>query len=235
MMDARLLLIETSCSPGLVALAQGTNLLGVRRLEEARRHARDLTPAARDLLDAQSWKTRELRAVIVGTGPGSYTGLRVGIMTAKTLAYATGCALLGIETFAAIARQTPASTQRVDVIADAQQNKVYVQSFARTAGTMASLGPLAIRPLDDWLADLDTGVWVSGPAVSDVAARLPGRPLADPAARQPGAESLLALGLERLARGEKDDQWKLEPLYLRPSNAEEKWRDRQQPSQQRSF
>ena len=76
-------------------------------LDESRRHARDLAPAVRDLLAEQGWPARSLEAVIVSRGPGSYTGLRVGIMSAKTLAYATGCALLAVDTFAVIARQAP--------------------------------------------------------------------------------------------------------------------------------
>jgi tRNA threonylcarbamoyladenosine biosynthesis protein TsaB len=225
-MAAPLLLIETSCSPGLAALAEGERVLAVRNLEEARRHARDLAPAARTMLAEHGWKARDLHGVIVGIGPGSYTGLRVGVMTARTLAYATDCALVGIETFAAIARQTPADTQRVDVIADAQQDKVYVQSFARSAGAMTPLGPLAIRTFDDWLAGLESAAWLSGPGVRTYEQRLQGRPIVEVAALQPMARSLLHLGSERLARGEKDDCWKLEPLYLRPSNAEEKWRER---------
>jgi len=224
-MSARVLLIETSCAPGLVALALGHELLGVRRLDEARRHARDLVPATRDLLDVQGWKARELQAVFVGIGPGSYTGLRVGIMAAKALAYASGCALLGIETFATIALQAPERAQRVDVIADAQQGKIYVQSFARVASALVPLGPLAIRRFDEWLSGLDPAVWVSGPATGEYEHRLQGRPLVEIAARQPSASCLLTLGLDRLARGELDDHWKLEPLYLRRSNAEEKWRE----------
>ncbi len=103
--EPRLLVIDTSHRVGVVALAAGDRLLGERRLDEARRHARDLVPAIRDLLAEVHWKARELDAVFVSRGPGSYTGLRVGIMSAKTLAYASGCTLLGLETFAAIARQ----------------------------------------------------------------------------------------------------------------------------------
>src|SRR5262249_48878627 len=97
---ARLLILETSCRRGLVALAAGTELRGVRRLDESRRHARDLAPAVAELLSEQGWKARDLQAVLVGRGPGSYTGLRVGIMSARALAYATGCALIGLDTFA---------------------------------------------------------------------------------------------------------------------------------------
>src|SRR5215471_12911522 len=107
-MDARLLLLETSGRVGQVALAEGGRLRGVRRLEETRRHARDLAPAVRELLAAQGWRVRDLHGVIVSRGPGSYTGLRVGIMSAKALAYATGCTLLAIDTFAVIAGQAPA-------------------------------------------------------------------------------------------------------------------------------
>src|SRR5207253_4227955 len=93
-LQPRVLILETSVRTGQVALAHGEELLGVLRLDEARRHARDLAPALAELLAQQGWKARELDAVFVSRGPGSYTGLRVGIMSAKTLSYATGCALL---------------------------------------------------------------------------------------------------------------------------------------------
>ena len=106
-MNPRLLLIETSGRSGQVALAEGNALLAVRRLDEARHQARDLAPAVADLLAAIGWKPRDIAAIVVSRGPGSYTGLRVGIMSAKTFAYAAGCALLAIDTFAVIAAQAP--------------------------------------------------------------------------------------------------------------------------------
>src|SRR5438067_2106851 len=130
-MNPRLLILETSGRIGLVGLAEGSRLVASRRLDEARRHARDLAPAVAELLKDQKWKPGDVQAVIVSRGPGSYTGLRVGIMSAKTFAYATGCPLLAIDTFAAIAAQAPVEASRVDVIADAQQEKGYVQRFVR--------------------------------------------------------------------------------------------------------
>ena len=103
----RLLIIDTSQKTGTVALAEDESVLGERRLDQARRHARDLGPFAHALLSEAGWKARELDAVVVSLGPGSYTGLRVGVMSAKMLAYATGCALLGIPTFQALAAQAP--------------------------------------------------------------------------------------------------------------------------------
>ena len=217
----RLLLLETSGRGGFVALAEGPTLRGLRRLDEARRHARDLAPATAELLAAQGWKARDLHGVVVSRGPGSYTGLRVGVMSAKTLAYAVGCALIGVDTFAVIAGQTPNTIRRVDVLADAQQEKVYVQSFGRDASGRRPLDALAVRPFADWLAGR-ADAWVSGPGLHRWAARLPSvAPVVDAGLWDPQAESLLRLGLARYTAGERDDPFALEPLYLRPSSAEE--------------
>jgi tRNA threonylcarbamoyladenosine biosynthesis protein TsaB len=219
--------LETSGRTGQVALAQGEKLRGVRLLDEARRHARDLAPVVASFLAEQGWKPREVQAVFVSRGPGSYTGLRVGIMSAKTFAYATGCALIAVDTFAAIARQTPEPAALVDVLADAQQDKVYVQSFVRAADDWRPLVPLAIRPFADWLAARDPTAWVTGPGLRKWVERLPGDVLLVNADQwEPQPRSLLRLGLARYAVGERDDPWTLEPLYLRPSSAEEQWRGR---------
>jgi len=224
----RLLILETSGRGGFVALAQGPELCGVRRLDEARRHARDLAPATAELLAAHGWKARDLNGVIVGRGPGSYTGLRVGVMSAKTLAYAVGCALIGVETFAVVAAQAPGGADRVDVLADAQQEKVYVQSFGREGGGGRPLDELAVRPFADWLAGRTSDAWVSGPGLHRWAAKLPaGAPVVDAALWDPRPECLLRLGLDRYTAGERDDPFGLEPLYLRPSSAEEQHRARQ--------
>ena len=224
MMPARLLLIETSGQAGFVAVAQDERLLAVRQLDEARRHARDLAPAVGDLLAEHGWRPAEVSAVLVGRGPGSYTGLRVGIVSAKTFAYATGCALVTLETFAVIAAQAPAAATPLAVLADAQQDKVYVQEFERTAAGIAALGPLTIEALTAW-AESHTGpLWVSGPGLRKWAASLPATlHVVDSAWWDPRPETLLGLGLARFRGGARDDVWTAEPLYLRPSAAEEQW------------
>jgi tRNA threonylcarbamoyladenosine biosynthesis protein TsaB len=223
----RLLIVETSSRIGQVALALGHELRGVRRLDEARRHARDLAPATAALLAEQGWRPRDVHAVLVSCGPGSYTGLRVGLMSAKTFAYAAGCVLLGIDTFAAVAQQAPTATERVDVVADAQQEKVYVQSFVRAGEEWRPTSELAIRTVADWLAGRTADAWAMGPGLHKWAARLPSEvPFVDATLWEPRADSLLRIGLRRYLMGERDNPWTLEPLYLRPSSAEEQWHAR---------
>lgn len=223
-MPERLLILETSGRVGQVAVAEGETLRGVRRLDEARRHARDLAPAVRDLLAGAGWTARQLDAVVVSRGPGSYTGLRVGLMSAKTFAYATGCKLVAIDTFAAIARQAPVEAQRLDVLADAQQARIYVQRFARSQSAVEVESPLAIRPVDEWLTSVDQSIWLIGPGARVYEERLRGRRLAPAELWDPQPESLLHLGLARLRAGDSDDLWTLEPLYLRASAAEQQWK-----------
>jgi tRNA threonylcarbamoyladenosine biosynthesis protein TsaB len=218
-MALRLLIMETSHRVGVVALACGDAIVGERALDESRRHARDLAPAIHELLQAQGWRARDLDGVIVSRGPGSYTGLRVGIMSAKTLAFATGCPLIAIDTFDAIAVVATPQAANIDVIADAQQNNVYVQRF----GTHPE--PLAIVPLDMWLESAFAwNVAVTGPGLEVFAPRLPPELKVLPRETwHARPESLLALGLARLQKGERDDPFGVEPLYLRASSAEEKW------------
>lgn len=224
--EARLLILETSGRKGQVALAVGDKLARARGLDETRRHARDLAPAVAELLAAEGWRPRDLHGVIVSRGPGSYTGLRVGIMAAKVLAYATGAALIGVDTFWAIAEQTRPDVVALDVLADAQQDKVYVQRYTRATIGAAPLpaAPLTVRPFVEWLADRDGATWMSGPGLRLFGPRLPAESrVVDDDLWDPRPESLLRLGLERWREGCVDDPWTLEPLYLRPSAAEEKW------------
>ena len=218
-MQPRFLIVETSHRVGKVALALGAAIVAERALDESRRHARDLAPAAQQLLRQQGWRARDLDAVIVSCGPGSYTGLRVGLMSAKTLAYATGCALLAIETFQAIYQHVCAEHQNIDVIADAQQDNIYARRF----GTFAE--PLTIVPFEMWLESaLALHVAVTGPGLESFADRLP--PALTMLPRETWLSqptSLLKIGRARFLNGERDDPFVVEPLYLRASSAEEKW------------
>src|SRR6516225_5973122 len=88
----RLLALETSGRVGRVGLAEGPELILERTLDASRRHAQDLAPSVAKLLHLRGWRPCDLDGVVVSIGPGSYTGLRVGVISAKALAFATGCA-----------------------------------------------------------------------------------------------------------------------------------------------
>src|SRR5436189_1221499 len=97
---SRILLLETSSRQGQIALASDGSIIAEMRLEASTRRASDLAMMLERLLQQVNWKAKELSQIIVGLGPGSFTGLRVGLASAKALAYAVGCQFIGVETFA---------------------------------------------------------------------------------------------------------------------------------------
>jgi len=208
-----MLMIETSTRTPLVAVAEGGRVLGERRMDAARRNARDLVPLIEELLRERGWAVRDLEVIAAGVGPGSYTGLRVGLMTAKTLAYVTGRKLVGVETFAVLARQAPMGP--VDVLADAQRESIYVQAYEDGA----AVGPLEVRLVGEWLATRRAGAWATGPALEKYAGRLAGVAMTAADAWRPGAAAFLAAALVSPAA----DVMGLGPLYAQASSAEIQW------------
>jgi tRNA threonylcarbamoyladenosine biosynthesis protein TsaB len=215
------LILEASGRVGLVGLACDGLVVRSLSLDDTRRHARDLALSVERILNEESLKPSDLAGVMVGRGPGSYTGLRVGLMSAKALAYATGCRLVAVDTFAAISVQTPAES--LWVIADALQNQVYAQQFQRSpGGLMQPADDLRIESAEGWLEKLSPGSWISGPGVKVYAERLPPHcPLVAEPDRDPRVESVFAVGLT-LSPLTREQLFALEPLYLRGSSAEEK-------------
>ena len=170
----KILALETSGQAGSVALMDGDALLAERRLPTDERNAKTLAPAIREILTGAGWTPGEVRLVAVAVGPGSFTGLRVGVTTAKTFAYAVGAEVIGVNTLEVIAAQAPVDVCRLAVVLDAQRQQVFAAEFARgSAGDFNWARDTAIVDNDEWLAKLDPGVAVSGLALEKLVARLP--------------------------------------------------------------
>lgn len=217
----RVLVLETAGPVGQAALASGSEVLGEARLDAGRRRASDLGLAVERLLKATGWTAIELTAVVVALGPGSYTGLRVGLASAKALAYATGAAFFGVESFAAWAVAAPDEVRELSVVADGLKGTLFRRDYRRDeiAGWQPG-GPLGIVAADDWLAGLRPGTLVSGPMAVALEGRLP----ADVrVATGPGPRPADLLTAARtLPWAVTTDVWTAEPFYLRGSSAEEK-------------
>lgn len=217
------LILETSGRAGIVGLAVGAAVVAARSLDGAKRHNRDLLSTCAGLLVEGGFAAKQLAGVMVGIGPGSYTGLRVGLTAAKGFALATGCAVVAVPTFQTLAAQAPSEWRAVEVIADALQGTIYRQQFWNVCGPnfSPSASELEIVRFDDWLATLDPAAGVTGPGAEQFRAKLAGHPVAVTADCHPRAEAVLRVGrmLQPLARPE---WYAVEPLYLRGSSAEEK-------------
>lgn len=225
-MTKYLLALETSGRTGSLALLADGVLREEKRLDEVgRRHAQTLVSELHDLLERHAVTPRDLAAVAVSRGPGSFTGLRVGIVCAKTLAYAAGLKLLAIDTFDVIAAAAPEDACVVHVVDDAQRGDLFVATFRRGSdGAQTADGPVTIVAAEAWVAAVDRESLVLGPAAASlVDLGLRANVAANPGLNFPEAGIVGRLAWERLLRGEADDFWTARPFYLRASAAEEKW------------
>jgi len=216
--------IDTSGMAGSIALMRDGQLLAERQLAQAgRRHARTLVAELANLFAECELSTDQCEAIAISVGPGSFTGLRVGVVCAKTFAYATGCLLTPVDTFEAVAAGAPNDVSQVAVIDLAQRGELFVGEYRRIGECWERAGDITIEPTDPYAAALKPELRVVGPGLS----RLRGTSFPEgvclPAELDtPAARHIAAIGTRQLAAGITVDCWSLEPFYLRRSAAEEK-------------
>lgn len=203
------------------ALALDGCVVASVELPKGREHNRALVPAVGALLEKQGWKVAELIGIAVGIGPGSYTGLRIGLMLAKTLAYSTGCRLVAVPTFHWLAASVDCADE-VDVIADALKQTVYTQKFgpAGTDGVRAPFDDLRAAKAIDWARTLTDGA-VTGPGLELHAAAVLASARIVPSGAVDVFRALIAVA-RTLPASTREELFALEPLYVRGSSAEEK-------------
>ncbi len=138
-MMEKVLGIETStvmCSVAVIDEAGRSAEGEERSMHEPHVHSEKLLTIAQEVLAESGLRLNELTAIAVSVGPGSFTGLRIGLSTAKGLCYALGLPIVAVPTFEAIAAAVVADrpdVHRVAVVADARQGECYVASFLRGA------------------------------------------------------------------------------------------------------
>lgn len=221
----RILALETTETIGSVALWTEGRLVVEQPLDAGMRSARSLAPTIRAILKTNGWHPRDVQLVAVTVGPGSFTGLRVGVTAAKTFAYAVGAEVMGFDTLEAIAAGVPGEVQRVATAVDAQRGDVVGATFARDAdGWMRLQQPARLLAAGTWFAELPAGIAVASPVLAKLANRVPASVnVLDPQYWRPRAATVARLAWRDWQAGRRDDLWKLLPRYSRQSAAEEKW------------
>lgn len=228
-----ILALETSGFGGSLALLEDGTLLGERILDSQRRHAQTLVPEIQTLLREHAKRPSDCEVLAVSCGPGSFTGLRVGITCAKAMAYATGAKIAAVPTFPCIVAATPESAYeaRVQVLLNAQREELFIGSYLRSSsGSWIETQPLRIERADRWLETLTPGDVVTGPGVEPLRQQLSQKcTVLPPEFSEPRAVWVGRVGLELIAAGQVTTCWDLEPYYVRKSAAEEKWDSKSLP------
>jgi len=232
----KVLAIETSTPAGGVALLDGDQLVGEYTLNIRTTHSERLLAAVDRLLQDAGWTPEALEGLAVAVGPGSFTGLRIGISTVKGLAFSLKIPVAAVSTLEAMAWALPFARHAVCPVLDARKAEVYAALFnwegerlVRDWEDQAMSPEELCRRLAEAAAPSAGPVIFVGDGVRVYGARfreqLGPLVLFAPAARQlPSAACVGELGSARLRAGEVMDPVALAPCYLRPSEAELKRR-----------
>jgi tRNA threonylcarbamoyladenosine biosynthesis protein TsaB len=217
-----LLALDTATETGSLALVDKGRVLMEYSLESHDAYLTCLMPGVEALLRNAGKEAADLTAVAVSTGPGNFTGLRIGLATAKTLAWSLRCPLVPVPTLEALAARFPCHPQPVGVIMDAKRGEVFWGLFRCPADRPQALeGPLRL-PVGELPARLPPAALLTGPGLTVhedfLAPQLPpGIALAPPELRRPWAPILARLALHRLEAGLTANPAQLVPTYLRPA------------------
>lgn len=227
-----ILALDTATMVSGVALASRGEIKAELTLQIGKTHSELLLPHIKALLQMAGVEKKSLRAVAVSIGPGSFTGLRIGLATAKALAYALKIPLIGVPTLEALAYGIAAPGVVLAPLLDAQKGNVYHAAFSWEQEGLQEVLPASVGPIDAVLEELGA---LSLPvlAVGEAAVLHSGKILdKNGVFLAPGhtvisrASSVALLGETMLERGEIADLMQMEPLYVRRSEAEVLWEKR---------
>lgn len=223
--------IETAGPHGSVALRLATDEVHQVDFTASGRLGAELAPAIKRLLAAHGLGPGSPPDLVaVDVGPGSYTGLRIGIAAAKGLAFAWSRPLVGVSAVDALRSMAPPS-ERVVCALDASRGEVYAASFSRSGGKVREERAPGLCELASLGASLPGPAVVVGDAASALADPSRGIVVADPEVAWPTATRIAALGHRFYMEGVRQDPLYLAPTYYRPNEAEEQRRKRSMKGQ----
>ncbi len=220
-----ILALDTSTQAATVAIAQDRHVLTEVMLDHNRTHSQKILPLVERALGDVELDIADMDVFAVGIGPGSFTGLRIGVAMAKTFAFTLGKQLVGESTLAMLAENVPSLPGCTVVpLLYARADEVFASAFRDGACVMSDC-VLSVHALADHLSQSSGSFLFVGDGVSRFADVLSDR-LGERAQSAPPhlchqrAASLAALAYARAQAGRLDDPMTLAPAYLRPSQAE---------------
>lgn len=221
----RILALDTTGQGCSVAVAENGELLAEVDFQKKETHSRHIMGLIDAILKVSDLTIHDIDGFAVSRGPGSFTGLRIGLSTIKGLAMVTGKPVVGVSSLDALALNVPFTDRPVCALIDARKNEVYMARYRLEHGWPVAVVPAcAVAPeslvegIDTHTVFVGTGLSVVGPAIR--------KRLGEMAVFMPTeldlirASNVARLGFRRLQSGETDQTDCLVPYYIRPSDAE---------------
>lgn len=223
-----ILALETSSKVSSVAVAEDNRLLAEITTESKLTHSKTLIPHIEKVLKLANKEKSDMEKIAVSIGPGSFTGLRIGLAAAKAIAYALNIPLYGVPTLKSLAYHFLTPNLKIVATMDAQKNAVYRESYEFIGGDLKIIDALEVLPAEavrDEILNCGKNIMLVGEKAEKIYENLNRDNvfLAPFYARMPRAALVAMYALKTDAT---DNLMNLEPLYVRKSEAEVLWEKR---------
>jgi tRNA threonylcarbamoyladenosine biosynthesis protein TsaB len=217
----KVLALETATIAGSVAIVDDNKgLIGEVKVDVKIAHAERLMPSIEWLLNSSNVSTEEFDAFAVSIGPGSFTGLRIGLSTAKGLSYATGKPIVPVPTLDAFARTLPFCSYMICPMLDARKNEVYAGLYRWKDNICRKIMPeVAISPkellkkINEPVVFLGDGVKIYKELIADTLGS--DAVFARASRMSPSASTVAEMAIEKVKEGFVADPVSLTPFYIR--------------------
>ena len=235
----KILGIDTSSMAASVAVIEDNKLICEYTINTKKTHSQKLMPMIENMLGLSDLNVREIDAIAVCEWPGSFTGLRIGMATAKAIAHVNDIPVIGVNSLEALAANMNLCDKKICSILDAQRNQVYTGRYQYEGTKLVEIKEIGIQQIDELLEELAQSgeQWILvGEAVYKYEDKI--REISNieiPAASNnvTKAGSLCSVAKVKFDEG-KDifDCYTVNPLYIRKSQAEEQYEEKQRKLQE---
>lgn len=227
----KVLSIDSSTASAACAIVEDGKLLGEVSLNDKKQHSIILMPIIDSLLNNLSMNIKDIDAFIVSSGPGSFTGLRIGMATAKGLAQANNKPFIGISSLDALAFNLAYTSGIICPILDALRDNVYTALYSFNKGKLERISDYMALHIDELISIINEKGSISTTFIGDAVPKFKNKLqesfkevyFAPAHLNITRASSLGELGLFKLAEGEEDNLLTFSPIYLRKSQAEREY------------
>jgi tRNA threonylcarbamoyladenosine biosynthesis protein TsaB len=227
-----LLCIDTATPQVGVAIGSDDEIMGRIQLARGKLHAEQLAPAIKYLFDELAVSPDQLAGIGVGIGPGLFTGLRVGVTTAKVMAQALRIPLIAVPSLDLLAFEVRYCDRLVVTVLDARRGEVFYATYRQVPGGVQRLSDYEIGTPDDLAAEL-SAKGEEALLIGEGALRYRDRfydldrlEFGPPALSYPSVSALVELARAKFQREDFCHPRQVHPLYLRMSDAEMNWERR---------
>ena len=230
----KILGIDTSSMAASVAVIEDNKLICEYTINTKKTHSQKLMPMIENMLGLSDLNVREIDAIAVCEGPGSFTGLRIGMATAKAIAHVNDIPVIGVNSLEALAANMNLCDKKICSILDAQRNQVYTGRYQYEGTKLVEIKEIGIQQIDELLEELAHSgeQWILvGEAVykyEDKIREISNIEIPASSNNVTKAGSLCSVAKVKFDEG-KDifDCYTVNPLYIRKSQAEEQYEEKQ--------